>query len=72
MHLTRKYLFHLKDLLLIQEFFFAHTESLIIDVILFKIFSILKSFGVKTALTPLDSSFFSSTGGMMPPTITGM
>ena len=72
MHLNRKYLFHLKDLLLIQEFFFAHTESLIIDVILFKIFSILKSFGVKTALTPLDSSFFSSTGGMMPPTITGM
>ena len=32
----------------------------------------LKSFGVKTALTPIEISFFSSTGGMIPPTITGI
>ena len=72
MHLNRKCKFFLKDLLLIQEFFFAHTESLIIDVIFFRMSSILKSFGVKTALTPLDYNFFSSFGGIIPPTITGM
>ena len=72
MHLNRKYLFDLKDQLLIQEFFFAHAESLIIDVIFFRISSILKSLGVKTALTPLDNNFFSSFGGIIPPTTTGM
>ena len=72
MHLSQNDLVFLKDLLLAQEFFFAHAESLIIDVILLRISSILKSFGVNTALTPFDNNFFSSTGGMMPPTITGI
>ena len=34
--------------------------------------SILKSLGVKTAFTPKDKSFFSSLGGIIPPTITGI
>ena len=36
-------------------------------VICFIISSILKSFGVKTSFTPKDFNFFSSEGGIIPP-----
>ena len=39
---------------------------------LFIMSSILKSLGVKTALTPIEINFFSSTGGIIPPTMTGI
>ena len=42
------------------------------DTKFFIMSSILKSFGVKTAFTPIEISFLSSTGGIIPPTITGI
>ena len=54
-----------------RVFFYPYC-FLIIAVICFIISSILKSFGVNTAFTPKDMSFFSSIGGIIPPTTTGI
>ena len=54
-----------------RVFFYSYAFFKIF-VICFIISSIRKSFGVNTALTPKDKSFFSSLGGIIPPTTTGI